>query len=268
MKKGISLVLVFLLLTLLPCTVYAETITQEEYAAMQSLPELYRKYGPVMRTYTICVPGSDTEYLEWAWYSETEEQEPVLGFFDGAPMLARDGFTYSYNEEGTLTAWFWLNGWEEAMEESVAPWIELPEEKMELVTEENGCYSLIYKSHAEDAVGYEVYGSLDDQKNLSSLIRLSFDGEKVVEEEITFCPMDNPLVALDMDALMQNGTRQITYVRQDGTEQTITVPQLLQLGWIKDGKVCPAYLDSECTEPVMYLSAGPEAITVYEGKAE
>ncbi|MDY3917806.1 MAG: hypothetical protein SOZ59_02245 [Candidatus Limivivens sp.] len=268
MKKRISLLLVFLLLALSPCTVFAETITREEFAAMQSLPELYRKYGSVMCTYALSESGSDAECLEWVWYSETEEQKPVLGCFDEVPLLAHDGFTYGYNEEGILTAWLWLSGWEEALEKSLEPLMELPEEKMELITEEDGSYSLIYESYEESSGGCKIYGSLDDQKNISSIIRLQYTEDSQVQEILTFCPMANPLVSLDMDELMQNGTRQITYIRQDGTEQTVEVPQLLQIEWIKDGETCQAYLDPECTEPIMYLPAGSEAVTVYEGKAE
>lgn len=258
--------LVFLLLAFFPCAVYAETITQEQYAQMQSLPELYSKYGSVLRTHSVQVSGNDFKDVEWVWYSETEEQKPVLGIFDGAPSLVYDGVTYGYDEEGALTVWVWLSGWEEALEKWTAPVMELPEEKVELISEEDGSYSLLYQSHEKNLGDYEIFGSLDSQKNISSVITIHNVNDTVVQSVLTFLPMASPLVGLDMDALMQDGMRQITYVRKDGTEQTIQVPQLVRVGWMEDGEACQAFLNPECTESVMYLPAGAESIIVYEGK--
>lgn len=264
MKKGISILLVFLLLALFPCTVLAETVTREEFAAMQSLPELYRAYGSLLRTYSIRVSDSDQTMLEWGWYSETEEQKPIFGFFDGMPSLSYDGFTCGYNEEGTLTAWLWISGWEEALEAWAAPMMELPEEELELISEEDGSYSLIYR---QSDGGWELYGSLDSRKNISSVISLYDDSDAVVQEVLTFCPMENPLVGLDLEALTQDGMRQITCVRRDGTELTFQVPQLMQLGFVSEEGTCEVFLDAEGTEPVKYLPAGAEPVTVYEAVA-
>lgn len=261
MKKGISLLLVFLLLALVPCTALAETLTREEFAAMQSLPELYREYGSVLRTYSVQMSDSDEPILDWVWYSETEEGTPIFGFFDGMPSLAYDGFTIGYSEDGTLTAWLWLSGWEEAAESWAAPVLELPREELELIAEEDGSYSLIYQP---EEGGWELYGSLDSGKNISSVISLYDDSDALVEELLTFCPMEQPLVGLDLEALLENGTRLITCVLHDGTELTFQVPQLVQLGFVSAEGTCGVFLDTEGTEPVKYLPAGTDPVTVYE----
>lgn len=260
MKKGISLLLVFLLAALLPCAAFAETLTREEFAAMQSLPELYQQYGSVLRTYSFQKPGDDAKALEWVWYSETEEGTPVFGFFDGMPSLACDGFTFGYSEDGTLTAWLWLSGWEEAAESWSAPMLELPQEELELIAEEDGSYSLIY----EPEEGWALYGSLDSGKQLSSVISLYDDSEIVLEELLTFCPMEQPLVGLDLEALSQDGTRLITCVCQDGTELTFQVPQSIQLGFASAEGTCGVFLDAEGKEAVTYLPAGSDPVTIYE----
>ena len=259
MKKGISLLLVFLLVALLPCTALAETVTREEFAAMQSLPELYREFGSVLRTYTVQISDSEEAILEWLWYSETEEGKPFFGFFDGMPSIAYDGFTIGYSEDGTLTAWLWLSGWEEAAESWCAPVLDLPQEELELIAEEDGSYSLIYQPDE----GWELYGSLDSGKNISSLISLYSHEDTLVEELLTFCPMEEPLVGLDLEELMENGTRRITCVCQDGTELTFQVPQSLQLSWVDAGEACQVCLDPEGTQPVTCLPAGPDSITIY-----
>lgn len=264
MKKTISLLLVFLLLALFPCTVLAETVTEEEFASMQSLPELYKKFGSILRTYSFHTSDSGETQQQWLWYSETEEQKPIFGCFDGVPCIAYDGVTCGYSEDGILTLWLWLSGWEEAVEDWTAPLLDLPQEELELTAEEDGSYSLIYRLYDEEPGGWELYGSLDSQKRISSIISLYDTGETVVEEVLTFSPMENPLVGLDTEALLESGTRQITYVRLDGTQQTFLVPQLIQIGWIEAGERCPVCQDAARTRPIMYLPAGAEPVTLYE----
>lgn len=267
MKKGFSLLLAFLLAALLPCTVLAETVTEEEFAAMQSLPELYRKFGPILRTYSFRSSDSDTSTQELLWYAETEEQGPIFEFFDGTPSVAYDGFTIGYSEEGTFTIWCWLSGWEEAVEDWTTPLLNLPQEELELTAEEDGGYSLIHRFQDEDSSIWEFYGSLDSQKNISSIISLYDTGEIVLEEVLALSPMENPLVSLDMEELLEQGTREITLVRLDGTEQLFLVPQQIQIGWIADGEYCPVCLDAEHTQPIMFLTPGSDPVTLYESAA-
>lgn len=263
MKKGISILLVFLLLALFPCTVLADTVTQEDFASMQSLPDLYRYYGSVLRTYSYRSSESDSEEVQWLWYSQAKNGKPIFEFYDGMPVLAYDGFSYGYNEEGVLTAWFWLSGWEEAVESWSGPLLELPKEKLTLVPEEDGSFSMIAQVNDEQS-GWEIYGSLDRWKHISSVISLRYEEDTVVQEVLTISPMEKPLVTLDLEALTQGGTRQVTYVRLDGTSLVLEIPQLVQLGWVENGASRQVFLDPERTEPITYLPAGADSVTVFE----
>ena len=263
MKKGISILLVFLVLALFPCAALADTVTQEDFAAMQSLPDLYRYYGPVLRTYSYRSSESDSEVTQWLWYSKAKNGKPIFEFYDGLPVLAYDGFNYGYNEEGNLTAWFWLSGWEEAVESWSGPLLELPKEELLLVPEEDGSFSMIAQVGNEQS-GWDIYGSLDRWKHISSVISLHYEGETVVREVLTVSPMEKPLVTMDLEALTQGGTRQVTCIRLDGTSLVLEIPQQLTLGWVENGNPRQVFLDPERTEAVTYIPAGADPVIIFE----
>ena len=259
-KKLVSAILCLILL--LQAAALADTITREQFAAGQSLPEVYRQLGPVMRT--LAIGSSEEDFIvEWVWYYETEEGLPLFVIHDeNGDRLCYNGITYANGADGYPTAAIWLRGWQESVDLWTAPLMELPESQMQLEKTDDG-YTLSILMTDEDGSVWLTRCQLTMDRLLTGMT--CAQAGELPQEILQISPCENVPIDREMVSLLSLETYPFTCVMQDGTEKTFEAPRGIRVSFIENDQPYSVWLDEEGNYPLSLLPWDHELIKVYEG---
>lgn len=259
-KKLVSVILCLILL--LQATALADTISREQFAAGQSLPEVYRQLGPVMRTLAIGI-GEEDSFIEWVWYYETEEGLPLFVIHDdNGDRLCYNGITYACGDDGYPTAGIWLTGWDENVEFLTAPLMELPESRMPLEKTDDG-YTLSMLMKDEDGSVWLTRCELTKDRILTGMT--CGRANEPPQEMLQISSCENVPIDREMVSLLSLETYPFTCVMQDGTEKTFEAPRGIRVSFVENDLPCSVWLDADGNYPISVLPGDYELVRIYEG---